>query len=56
MSSVNKCKIPLEPAKQINEKVRKLLHQAVGHVKVLQKTELGIRKSKALESSSAKTI
>ena len=30
MSSVNKYKIPLEPAKHINERVRKLLHPAVG--------------------------
>ena len=30
MSSVSKYKISLEPAKRINDKVRKILHQAVG--------------------------
>ena len=54
MSSVNKYKISLEPAKHITERVRKLLQARARESNI--ETELGVLKSKALESSSAEII
>ena len=54
MSSISKYKIFLEPAKHINERVRKLLQARVRESNI--ETELGVLKSKALESSSAEII
>ena len=56
VSFVNKYKISLEPAKHINDRVVKLLDQTVEARESNKKIELGVRKSRAMETSLAKII